>query len=139
VGARRDQSRGATYAVEQARVRTGRLDIIVHDLGERLPFEKGAIANVVLNQVIEHVDLVRCNTLLTECFRILSPGGVVFINSPSRLNLRERRESMHINMLLPSELRRMLRHTGFQVVSQPVTAFGLIRGNCASLTSWPIY
>ncbi len=114
---------GSSYAVKQAHARRGGLDIRVHDLGERLPFEGGAVANVVLNQVIEHVDPVRCEKLVAECFRILSSGGTAFIYSPSRFNLLERREPTHINMLLPSELARMLRHAGFQVVSQPDYGF----------------
>ena len=83
------------------------------------------MANVVLNQVIEHLDYRRQRQVLSEIFRILAPGGRLFITSPSRKNRIERQDPTHINMLLPSELRQQVVSEGFMVVSEPNYGFFL--------------
>lgn len=114
---------GSPYAVAEAKRRVPKLGMVIHDLGEPLPFRDGTVSNVLLNQVIEHVDPARSARLLNECHRILRAGGTLFVNSPSRRNRRERREPTHINMLLPSELDERLRQAGFEVVARPNYGF----------------
>jgi len=116
---------GSEHAVEVASARYPGIDIRVHDLGEPLPFEDGMMANIVLNQVIEHLDYWRQRKVLSDIFRILAPGGRLFITSPSRKNRIERQDPTHINMLLPSELRQQVESEGFMVVSEPNYGFFL--------------
>jgi SAM-dependent methyltransferase len=107
---------GSGYAVARARSRRPGLRIVEHNLDERLPFEDGSFANVMLHQVVEHLERETYLRVLSECQRVLSSGGTLFIHSPSRWNLRERGEEGHINLLLPSELVRDLEAAGFVVV-----------------------
>ena len=110
---------GSAYAVAVAKARAPGIEMLVHDLGDRLPFAAGSIANIVLNQVIEHVASDRFHAMLAECSRVLEDDGIVFINSPSRRNIAEKKERTHINMLLPSELKQSLERVGLVVQSQP--------------------
>ena len=110
---------GSSYAVAQARERVPGIEMLVHDLGDPLPFADASIANIVLNQVIEHVESARFHAMLADCLRVLEDGGTVFINSPSRMNIAEKKERTHINMLLPSELKRSLEQAGLTLLTQP--------------------
>jgi len=110
---------GSAFAVNQARERSPGIDMRVHDLADPLPFRDDEIANIVLYQVIEHIDVERFRKTLRECHRVLRKAGSLFIFSPSRRNLQERKEPTHINMLLASELRSSLEGAGFEVRSEP--------------------
>lgn len=110
---------GSDFAVRQAINRLQAIDMRVHDLGDSLPIPDCSVDNVVLNQVIEHIDATRFSKVISESFRVLSPGGMLFVYSPSKKNLKERGEPTHINMLLPSELRDEVRKHGFDIVCMP--------------------
>jgi SAM-dependent methyltransferase len=110
---------GSQYAVEQARRRCKYLDIREHDLADPLPFEDSSIANAVLNQVIEHIDHSRFDSTLREVYRVLEPGGRIFIWSPSKRNVIEKKEPTHINMMLPSTLRTALKKHEFRIIVEP--------------------
>jgi SAM-dependent methyltransferase len=53
------------------------------DLTKRLPFEDGSIDGILLEEVIEHIDYPAGRFLLTECHRILRPGGRIRVSTPS--------------------------------------------------------
>jgi SAM-dependent methyltransferase len=109
---------GSADAVSAAKARAPGIEMLVHDLGDRLPFAAASIAKIVLNQVIEHVASDRFHAMLAECFRVLEDDGRMFINSPSRRNIAEKKERTQINMLLPSELKHSLERAGFAVLFQ---------------------
>jgi SAM-dependent methyltransferase len=110
---------GSSYAVNKAIERVTDLKMMVHDLGNPLPFKDQSVANIVLNQVIEHLEMEKFNNLLRESYRVLEKEGCLFIYSPSRRNIKEKLEDpTHINMLLPSELITYLEKTNFQVIRQ---------------------
>jgi len=48
-----------------------------------LPFESNYFSTITLLAVIEHLDPVRLVKMLGECYRILSPGGVLILTTPS--------------------------------------------------------
>jgi SAM-dependent methyltransferase len=53
---------------------------VVHDLDDLpLPFEDGSFAEVVCKDLLEHVDL---GAVLSECHRLLVPGGLLHMQSP---------------------------------------------------------
>lgn len=110
---------GAQYAVGKARSRAPGINVICCDLGERLPIVDGSIANIVLHQVIDHLDQQRLDRLWGERSRVMKDGGTMFVYSPSRRNVRECNERTHINMLLPSELPRQLGKAGFAILREP--------------------
>jgi SAM-dependent methyltransferase len=115
-------------AVEIARERAPGLDMRCADASARLPFADASYETVVLNQVIEHVPADRHGALVVECLRLLRPGGLILVTSPSRWNRRERRaDPTHIAMLSPAELRSLLRSSGFAEVRStdaPFAFFG---------------
>lgn len=110
---------GSEYAVDTSLKRNQELKMCVHDLGDPLPIENNSIANVVINQVIEHLDPVRLDRLLAECYRVIEPGGRIFIYSPSKRNIKEKSEATHVNLVLPSTLKKILETAGFRIVVQP--------------------
>jgi SAM-dependent methyltransferase len=110
---------GSSYAVEEATNRVSDLKMMVHDLSSPLPFKDASVANIVLNQVIEHVEMQTFGNILQESHRVLEKEGCLFIYSPSKRNKKEKIEDpTHINMMLPSELVAHLEKANFQVMHQ---------------------
>ncbi len=89
---------------------TGRLE-------EGLPFADGSFATVMCNQVIEHLYPETAELFLAEAYRVLEPGGVLFVQSPSIRDPVQRAEEGHINLYLPSGLARDVRAAGFEIVA----------------------
>jgi SAM-dependent methyltransferase len=114
---------GSTYAVKEARSRVGSIKMFEGDLANPLPLADRAVANVVLNQVIEHLDHETFRNVLSECHRVLEGEGKIFIYSPSKRNTEEKSEPTHVNLMLPSELKRDLEANGFEIVRQPNDGF----------------
>ncbi len=76
---------GVDFAAEYVAIaQTNGLDAIVGDL-EHLPYPDGAFALVVAADVLEHV--LDLNIVVSECLRVLRPGGVLVVRSPDRENL----------------------------------------------------
>jgi SAM-dependent methyltransferase len=106
---------GSTDAVEMAKKRAPELDIRLQKLGDIFPFENNSFQTVVLNQVIEHLEPEVVSHMLTEANRVLCPGGMIFITSPSCFNKAEfNADPTHINLLSPSQLRDALVCAGFE-------------------------
>lgn len=59
-----------------------RADVYV-DITQPLPFPDCSIEGIFCEEVIEHVDYARGAKLLRECWRILQPGGVLRLTTPS--------------------------------------------------------
>ena len=119
---------GSRDAVEMGLRRWPPLRLRQHFLSEPLPFPNGSFQTVVMNQVIEHLEPEVAQRAVAEIFRVLRPGGVAMIYSPSRFNEYERRvDPTHINLYSPTELRKLLLSGGFRrVVSldDPLPIFG---------------
>lgn len=137
---------GAAAAIEMARRRCPELDIRQHLLSAPLPLQDSCFQTVVMNQVIEHLEpelAIRC---LAESRRVLKPGGMILIKSPSRANTKEREaDPTHLHLYAPRELRELLQAQGFvNVQSQDAAlpifgASGLGRGLASALfrlTGW---
>ncbi len=111
---------GSEYAVQQASVRVPNARVKRCFLSEPLPFDTASFGNVLLNQVIEHLPFTASEHALSECHRILRPGGMLFVFSPSAANAREvMADPTHQNALLPSELKALLLRAGFGVTHEP--------------------
>jgi ubiquinone/menaquinone biosynthesis C-methylase UbiE len=55
---------------------------LVHDLTKPLPFQANSISAVYASHVLEHLYLVDAQRLLSECKRVLKPGGVIRLVVP---------------------------------------------------------
>jgi ubiquinone/menaquinone biosynthesis C-methylase UbiE len=50
---------------------------LVHDLTKPLPFKENSFSSVYASHVLEHLYLADAQRLLSECRRVLKPGGVI--------------------------------------------------------------
>src|ERR1700680_660258 len=55
---------------------------LVHDLTKPLPFEENTFSCVYASHILEHLYLADAQTLLSECRRVLRPGGVIRLVVP---------------------------------------------------------
>lgn len=64
--------------------RPGQVPDIICDVGkDRLPFDDGSVDMVVLHQVLEHFHLgPEVDSVLSECWRVLSDKGILLIFVP---------------------------------------------------------
>lgn len=65
---------------------TGDAQVTGWDLTERLPVESETVDFIFCEHFIEHITLEQANALLSDCYRILRPGGVFRLSTP---NLRK--------------------------------------------------
>jgi len=72
--------------------------------GKKLPFEKNTFSMVLLNQVIEHLSKETGQYYIGEIIRVLEPGGVAIIKSPSKYSKIWRTDPHHIYCWKPNEL-----------------------------------
>jgi SAM-dependent methyltransferase len=63
--------------------------IFTHDVRLPLPFENGAFQCVYASHLLEHLYLAEGKRLLTECFRVIKPGGVLRMVVPDLKSLIE--------------------------------------------------
>ncbi len=105
---------GALEGVAMAQARGIRL--VAGRLEFGLPFRDASFAAVVCNQVIEHLHDATADLVLRESHRVLAPGGVLMIQSPSPYDPDQRREPGHINLYTPSRLRHAVEVHGFHVL-----------------------
>jgi len=78
--------------------------VFVQGDGTRLPFDSESFELVLSHSVIEHVD--SAERYLGECYRVLRPGGVLFLQTPPYLSfagshLSRLRVPIPIHLLLP--------------------------------------
>jgi SAM-dependent methyltransferase len=86
-----------------------------HDIKYPLSFiESGSFDATISLQMIEHLDDERQENYFSESYRILKPGGEIYIESPSR-NIDDGGLYVygHINCLTPKELVKRLKFVGF--------------------------
>ena len=119
---------GSEEGVRIAKQRVQDINISHHKLSEPLPFYDSSFQTVVLNQVIEHLEPSVVEFTMKEIYRVLRPGGMFLILSPSKANKKEwHADPTHINLLSPTELRLELANCGFENVvpfDSPLTLLG---------------
>ncbi len=105
---------GSAAAVELSMQRIAPSKIFHSVLGAPLPFPSDFYSAVVMNQVIEHLDPAATVDTLKEIFRILKPGGLFYIASPSAYNKKAWREDpTHQYLYTPQELQQLLISHGY--------------------------
>lgn len=86
------------------------------DKGIKLPFADNFFSCVIFNQVIEHLEKEVGVFYLEEIARVLEPGGVAIIKSPSRYARIFVTDPHHIYCWKPNELLRMVNGLGKDIV-----------------------
>lgn len=74
------------------------------NINNRLPFDDNSLSGVLFNQVIEHLDKKIGEYYIGEIVRVLEPGGVAIIKSPSRYSTIWNTDPHHIYCWTPREL-----------------------------------
>ncbi len=103
--------------VDEARQRG--LDVRLADVFEHLAsVPDGSLGAVTAFQLVEHLAFDRLDTLVTEAFRVLRPGGVLVLETPNPSNLRVGAMSFwndptHQRPLPPALLEFLVRWRGF--------------------------
>lgn len=85
--------------------------------GEALPFGEGVVDHVLLTEVLEHV--FEPKLLLREIFRVLKPGGVLYLTVPFVWDAHE--VPFDFGRYTCFGLRHLLEREGFQVVYEERT------------------
>jgi predicted SAM-dependent methyltransferase len=80
-------------------------DVFVHDLRKPLPFQDDSMDVVYSSHTLEHLHLEEAKRLLTQCFRVLRPGGVLRICVPDlRVAVQEYTEGKPFNEIHQAEM-----------------------------------
>ena len=98
---------------------------------ERLPVDDGAFGAVLCTQVLEHVE--RPEVVMAELFRVLEPGGTLWLTAPMVGQLHE--EPHDFFRYTRHGLRSLAEHAGFSDAQiEPLggyfTALGVLATNC---------
>jgi 2-polyprenyl-3-methyl-5-hydroxy-6-metoxy-1,4-benzoquinol methylase len=85
-----------------------------------IPFSDASFDVAVCYETIEHVHYEETLVALKELYRVLKPGGKLFISTPNRyftfaLQLMGMKNPFHFYEFRPRELRQVLENCGFEV------------------------
>lgn len=89
------------------------LNVIHHNLCDKLPFPDAFFGMIYCGQVIEHVPNEGQRLMMNEAFRTLKKGGIFQIRSPHRSDEKNRKPG-HEYLLTMGELRELLVNAGFK-------------------------
>ena len=83
----RDAPEGFVWPPEQQKladaVKAGQLEFIRHDVRKGLPYADGSVEAIYVGQAIEHFNRrTEAPALLSECRRVLKPGGSIRLTTP---------------------------------------------------------
>ena len=95
---------------------TYELDVIAD--ARALPFRDGSLDRISADSVLEHIP--HPHRVLSECFRVLRPGGMLKVVTPFAFNLHGYPDDYL--RYSPSWYRQMLREVGFETVETDVEA-----------------
>lgn len=90
-----------------------------------LDFQEGAFDNVICAEMIEHLPQDKALPLLKECYRVLKPGGILFLSTPNAEN-RLAKSPDHYVEYTRDQLRQMLTNTGFGILHQSGLSIDLL-------------
>ena len=94
------------------------------DLTKPLPIKEESVSAVVLSEVVEHLTFEQNITFFKEAYRLLKPGGKVFVSSPINTEDREfhslekEKNLGHIFFWTAESFEREMRQIGFKDVDK---------------------
>jgi len=80
---------------------------------QRFPWDEGSFGIVTFLKTLEHLSLEAGRAVLRECFRVLAPGGLLYLTSDSRHNRYYRAHPLHRHCYTRDELAAELTRIGF--------------------------
>jgi SAM-dependent methyltransferase len=92
------------YGIETLKEKNINVKEFFLEKDRQLPFDDNSFSLVVFNQVIEHTEKETGQYYIKEILRILEPGGVAIIKSPSYYSKIWRTDPHHIYCWKPNEL-----------------------------------
>lgn len=99
-----------------------RLKFIKADI-QSLPFNGNSFDYAVCFETIEHLTMVRAKKTVHEFYRVLKPGGYLFISSPNPFFTKIMKKIVpqyhnpyHLHEFYPQELKTLLNKSGFNLV-----------------------
>lgn len=63
-------------------IRSSSPDVLSHDLTQKLPFEDNSVNVVYHSHLLEHFPKCNAANFLSECYRLLKPGGILRVVVP---------------------------------------------------------
>ncbi len=82
-----------------------------------MEFQTDTFDNLMCGEMIKHVEPDVALPLLQECYRILRPGGILFLSTPNGAN-RKQRSPDHFIEYRVDQIRALLEEAGFSVQHQ---------------------
>lgn len=105
----------ASDALEICR-RYGLQQLVAYDGSGRLQtLESGTIGTIYSSQVIEHIPREQADRLLGEFYRILKPGGRMFLFFPAEKSETYNPDPTHVNFYRIDDFLQHIRSLGFTV------------------------
>jgi len=71
------------YTYEEYVKKLNSVNVLHHDLKYGIPFKSNTVPNIYSSHLLEHFSIEEAKRLLSECFRVLRPGGAIRIAVPS--------------------------------------------------------
>ena len=93
-------------------------DIRAWHAGKDLPFNDNYIGGAVLNEFIDHITFEQNRQLFKDLSRVLKPGGLLIVKSPSKHNPFDQDEG-HVTFFSPTEFCKFVESFSFEVLHQP--------------------
>lgn len=109
---------GSKSALARCKILHPFVDIRPWKGGEGLPIESESIGGAVLNEFVDHITLDQNKLLFRELSRVLKPGGLLLVKSPSKHNKFDQ-DLGHVTFFAPSEFREFVQSFSFEVLDQP--------------------
>jgi SAM-dependent methyltransferase len=116
---------GSESALARGKTLHPLIDIRRWKAGEDILVSDGLVGGAVLNEFIDHISLDENKLLFQELWRVLKPGGVLMVKSPSRYN-RQDHDVGHVTFFSASNFRDFVRSFSFEVIHQPYIPLPLL-------------
>lgn len=110
---------------------------IIHDLNKLpYPFDDETIDEIYSHECLEHLTGLHIFGFISECYRILKPKGVLYLELPNPFFYKSRINYLlgnyvvdanfhpyHVKFMLPTDLLKQCRYIGFGVKFELVSRF----------------